>query len=1178
MKSRASISTRLRRFIIVSVVLHIIVGCATVVPYLVKRHLAEQRRLSEQQAREVARKKAEEETKEAARNLAREKLEETLKQDAYEFLIDSVDELQFEEIWEDILAGLDVDIEALLQELEMAGYEIDPGRLQDMMADLRTAELGHLVDQIDSIAKEQIANWLLNNFQQSIPEFNARVEQVLESLAGKTEAMLERVFADQKRRRESAAERAIASLEKAQAQLTQADAANQVLMTALTDAESKLATPPAGNKKDGNDSDGPDGVAMEQSGPDGQGGSGATKPGPSHGPDGPGGGPDTPGATKSGGVRDTQKAALADARAKTLKSMLQLGGALQTSQHNIVLASRNADHTGDKSIADGLRDSAQSVEDVATSSYARTKELMTKKPEAIKQTPGFSAAPRALGYGDPEHLLRAASQESGKTASALDEISRDLSAQKQALRDLGSNFKAKTDRAVANLSAEDSSARMDAESFLESTLKHEVAEDYRKRAEKIARDVMKSRNMDADPGFVQALGQKVVDTLLGESTKEMREDAYDTLLADAKETFGVMKAQTRRMSAEEPLHSEPGLEDGEPTAGTPRAQGPEMPGGPAESGPDSPFDGPDGPGDGSPEAPGLPIAKGPSGEGPDGEGHAASAAESLDSGDGAQGPDDAGGPVVDSALMEKVNQAMVGAAERGLNRALRQAKSTLRLPGPASFGPGPVGLSLRLKQAMDLGARPSPGSGSRTLIDLDNDLDMIGSMQRSGFNRMRLLAGREVNHAEYRKNIESVIEGRDIEEALLSADSLRDDSSSAEKKMGDTRHGIILVAEETEPEKGAAEEDEEDRSLSEPNFTAFAYGGAPMTFEEPMIDGDLSDWEDLDDFVLRGRVKETGGFSEARFPEKWDRNRNLHVQWNLKGIYFAWRMVDDRDNIAAGKNSFWSNDGLELWFDFANKRSDRVSRETQQFWFWPLGSAHGPEILGGEAKPREGYNDARFRNGGSKDGTRMAVRRTVSPRGYEVELFLPAEVFAEPDLRPGRVIAFNYSINNGEDCYLRWTANLGKRESVTPSLWGDLLLLGTDSVVTLVKPGTEDLLEVIVPGEPLGVRVTDRDMNTDRTVREKIKVTLVAQNGDQVPGYLQETGVDTGIFDGSVDTELFLLQQEERFGDSVLQVSGGERIEVRYHDEARRYGERNFQAGAEIPVGLPVLDLASSHP
>jgi hypothetical protein len=902
------------------------------------------------------------------------------------------------------------------------------------------------------------------------------------------------------------------------------------------------------------------------------------KPGPSHGPDGPGGGPEAAGtAKKPSGGSASQEATLAAVRTKSLKSLMQLGGALQSSQHNLVLASRNADHTGEDDIGVGLRNSAKDVEDIAGSSVARTKELLTKQPKDIKPAAGFSAAPKALGYGDPQKLVEATHKQTEKTARDLKAVGQALSEHKQALRDIGKDFKAKADSAVADLYTDSNAAREEAEAFLEDTLKRTVAEDFRKRAEKIAGDVLKQRNMEADPGFIRALGQKTVEMLLGDDTKQMRENAFDNLLADTGEKYGMQPAQDRPNDATEAPDGEgdSGAPEGETPAGEPPSDGPEMPGGPAESGPDSPFDGPDGPGGEGPEAPGVPIAKGPSGEGPDGEGTAASAAESLDSGEGTQGSDDPGMPGVDPALMDKINKAMANMAKASVNQAVRQAKSFLKLPGPASFGQGPMGISLRVKQAMSEGTRPSAGGGSRVLIDLDNDLDMIGNMQRTGFNRMIMVNAQEVDYAKYRKNMESVIQGRELEESVLTAETLSEDASAAEGELNGMRHATIMITEETK-EDDESEEEEEERDLSEPSFKAFAYGGAPMTFEEPVIDGDLSEWEELEDFALRARVKEAGGYSEKRFPKKWEPNRQLNVQWNLKGFYFAWRVVDDRDNIGAGKNNFWSNDGLELWFDFANKRSDKRTLETQQFWFWPVGSAHGPDVFGGEAKTLQGYNDASFTRNESGTGVRMATKRLSSPRGYAVELFLPAEVFTHVDLRPGRVIAFNYSINNGEECYLRWTANLGKRESLTPSLWGDLLLLGTDAEIAIVKPGTEDVLDVIVPGEPIAIQVKDRDMNTDRDTRDKIKVTLAAQNGDQLTGYLEETDTDTGTFEGSVDTELFLLQKEERFADSILQVAGGEKIEVRYFDEARRYGERNFQAKSTLSVGLPVLGLVSS--
>ncbi|MDP6358056.1 MAG: hypothetical protein QF473_23270, partial [Planctomycetota bacterium] len=108
MSTKSKISTRLRIFIIVSIVLHVIVGVSTVVPYLVKRHLEEQRLRLEQEARELARKKAEMELQKATREVAREKVVDALKTDAYDLLSENLEMEEFEEFWDDLLEEMEI--------------------------------------------------------------------------------------------------------------------------------------------------------------------------------------------------------------------------------------------------------------------------------------------------------------------------------------------------------------------------------------------------------------------------------------------------------------------------------------------------------------------------------------------------------------------------------------------------------------------------------------------------------------------------------------------------------------------------------------------------------------------------------------------------------------------------------------------------------------------------------------------------------------------------------------------------------------------------------------------------------------------------------------------------------------------------------------------------------------
>ncbi|NQT93684.1 MAG: hypothetical protein HQ559_13065, partial [Lentisphaerae bacterium] len=526
----------------------------------------------------------------------------------------------------------------------------------------------------------------------------------------------------------------------------------------------------------------------------------------------------------------------------------------------------------------------------------------------------------------------------------------------------------------------------------------------------------------------------------------------------------------------------------------------------------------------------------------------------------------------DPALGDKVGEGMERSAEPAIRNALAGGRQALKLPALGSFGQQ-SGLSVRIQNAIaNTGREARAGANERALIDLNRNLSRIGKAAKSNYRRAIAFRGRETDQAKYEKNVEEVVRGRTVDELVLNAPSVAAAKATAQGEMRKTRNALILAPRLDEDTGGDDKESAaQERTVYKPRFKTFSYGGAPLALEEPVIDGDLSEWKDVEEFALRGEVKKS--YWPRPLPKEWENNRYLYIQWNPKGLYFAYRMVDDQDNIGAGAQDFWDNDSLELFFDFANKRSDTRTEETQQFWFWPVGSAMPADIIGGEAKP--GSFEPRFRRGNSPSQPRMATRRVENPKGYHVELFLPVEVFDRPALRPGRIIAFDFSIHNGRQCYLYWTANLGKQISMTPSLWGDLVLLGSDAKVDFVLPGSDKELTVIVPGEPIGLRISDADMNLDAGSKDKIEAFFSAQNGDTVSGYLEETGESTGIFEGSIDTELLLLQDAGRVNDSVLQVAGGEIIEVTYLDQARRYGERNHETEASLAVGIPVLALSA---
>ena len=82
-------------------------------------------------------------------------------------------------------------------------------------------------------------------------------------------------------------------------------------------------------------------------------------------------------------------------------------------------------------------------------------------------------------------------------------------------------------------------------------------------------------------------------------------------------------------------------------------------------------------------------------------------------------------------------------------------------------------------------------------------------------------------------------------------------------------------------------------------------------------------------------------------------------------------------------------------------------------------------------------------------------------------------------------------------------------------------------------------------GEPIYVRVTDNDQNRDPNAIDTVLVTLSSEStGDVEQLELTETGPDTGVFTGSLRTQI----APPVAGDCVLQVTRASRVQGRYDD------------------------------
>ncbi|MCK4911578.1 MAG: DUF11 domain-containing protein, partial [Thermodesulfovibrionales bacterium] len=109
------------------------------------------------------------------------------------------------------------------------------------------------------------------------------------------------------------------------------------------------------------------------------------------------------------------------------------------------------------------------------------------------------------------------------------------------------------------------------------------------------------------------------------------------------------------------------------------------------------------------------------------------------------------------------------------------------------------------------------------------------------------------------------------------------------------------------------------------------------------------------------------------------------------------------------------------------------------------------------------------------------------------------------------------------------------------------------------------------PGANLYVRVEDMDQNTISTEAEQITVTVTAPSGDSYDVTLTETGLDTGIFTGTLATE---IGAPDTF-DNVLQLDPTELVKVTYIDEVSADLSKDNTKYVEV-TALPSADLEVS--
>ena len=104
---------------------------------------------------------------------------------------------------------------------------------------------------------------------------------------------------------------------------------------------------------------------------------------------------------------------------------------------------------------------------------------------------------------------------------------------------------------------------------------------------------------------------------------------------------------------------------------------------------------------------------------------------------------------------------------------------------------------------------------------------------------------------------------------------------------------------------------------------------------------------------------------------------------------------------------------------------------------------------------------------------------------------------------------------------------------------------GSSNVLTPTDPQPLNVANLYSTGEPIFIQVDDQDQNLDPSIRETVRVTVTSSTGDEEELILMETGVDTGIFVGYVQSSSNTVTQF----NGVLSLGAETNINVQYTDQ-----------------------------
>ncbi|MBC8232584.1 hypothetical protein H8E77_23805 [bacterium] len=211
-----------------------------------------------------------------------------------------------------------------------------------------------------------------------------------------------------------------------------------------------------------------------------------------------------------------------------------------------------------------------------------------------------------------------------------------------------------------------------------------------------------------------------------------------------------------------------------------------------------------------------------------------------------------------------------------------------------------------------------------------------------------------------------------------------------------------------------------------PNIYFFEF-----TFQSPkraspiQIDGNLDDWSALHLVPDLMHLKGINPFAKVYF------------SWDNDNIYLGLSVIGKKKPVDVDAERFWRRDGLEIWLDLRNDKTQRrYSEHCHHFFFLPKGRKTNKELAtAGEcSEPGSSIQENIF------DYEEIEVASVIGRREYSLEARIPRGAIPtyEPIEHPA--IGFNYHVNDVDRRAQWWSCGPDFPRHIDPSTWGSVEL------------------------------------------------------------------------------------------------------------------------------------------